>query len=77
MNTTHKTTPSDEGKQMLETLRQAIGKAFERKKRLGQYAVIWKDGRPVMRGEDALYADEKRPSDDQDNRNKIPRSGRP
>lgn len=38
---------------MLETLRQSVSKTLERKKRLGQYAVIWKNGMPVVTGEDA------------------------
>ena len=53
MNTNRKTIPSDEGKRLLETLRQAVDKALEKKRRLGQYAVIWQDGKPVMTGEDA------------------------
>jgi len=53
MKANHKTIPSDEGKQLLETLRQAVGKTLEKKRRLGQYAVIWKDGKPVMTGADA------------------------
>lgn len=53
MNTKHKTTPSLEGQQQLETLRQAVGKTLEKKRRLGQYAVIWEDGKPVVSGEDA------------------------
>jgi hypothetical protein len=53
MNTRPKTTPSAEGQRQLDLLRQAVGKALERKRRLGQYAVIWQDGRPVMTGADA------------------------
>jgi len=30
-----------------EVLRQAVAEALEQKRRLGQYAVIFKDGRPV------------------------------
>jgi hypothetical protein len=33
---------------MLETLRLAVNKALDKKKRLGQYAVVWKDGKPVV-----------------------------
>lgn len=54
MNTTRKTTPSPEGQRQLEILRQAVNKALEKKRRLGQYAVVWQDGKPVMTGEDAL-----------------------
>lgn len=31
----------------LEALRRAVADALERKRRLGQYAVIWRDGRTV------------------------------
>lgn len=58
MNTKRKTTPSPEGRRQLETLRQAVGKALERKRRLGHYAVTWKDGKPVVQGEDAPGADD-------------------
>ncbi|MEJ2406580.1 MAG: hypothetical protein P8171_20250 [Candidatus Thiodiazotropha sp.] len=53
MNTKRKTTPSLEGQRQLETLRQAVGKTLEKKRRLGQYSVIWQDGKPVVSGEDA------------------------
>jgi len=53
MNTRKKALPSQEGQQMLETLRQSVSKALEKKRRLGQYAVIWKNGKPVVTGEDA------------------------
>ncbi len=53
MNTTQKPTPSPEGQWQLETLRLAVRKDLERKRRLGQYAVIWQNGQPVGMGEDA------------------------
>jgi len=53
MNTKRKTTPSPEGQRQLETLREAVGKTLEKKRWLGQYAVTWKDGKPVVQGEDA------------------------
>lgn len=56
MNARQKTTPSPEGQRQLELLRQAVGKALERKRRLGQYAVIWRDGEPVLTGADAPRA---------------------
>lgn len=40
--------PSPESMKMLETLRLAVNKALDKKKRLGQYAVVWKDGKPVV-----------------------------
>ena len=36
MNTIKKTTPSPEGQKQLETLRQAVDKTLEKKRRLGQ-----------------------------------------
>jgi hypothetical protein len=53
MNTAKKSTPSPEAQRQLEVLRQAVRNALERKRRLGQYAVVWKDGKPVRIGEDA------------------------
>jgi hypothetical protein len=53
MNTKRKTAPSPEGQRQLETLRQAVGKILEKKRRLGQYSVTWRDGKPVVSGEDA------------------------
>ena len=58
MNINRKTTPSDEGKRLLEPLRQAVGKTLEKKRRLGQYAVTWQDGKPVIKGEDAPNTNE-------------------
>lgn len=37
-----------------EALQRAVSRALERKRRLGQYAVFWRDGRPVCVGPDAL-----------------------
>jgi len=53
MNTRRTTNPSPEVMRQLESLRQAVAKALEKKRRLGQYAVTWKDGKPVVQGEDA------------------------
>ena len=33
--------------QALDALRRAVAEALERKRRLGQYAVIWRDGQAV------------------------------
>jgi hypothetical protein len=38
---------------VLDTLKQAVAEALERKRRLGQYAVIWRNGRAVCIGPDA------------------------
>ncbi len=40
-------------RQGLECLRQAVADALERKRKLGQYAVFWRDGRVVFEGPDA------------------------
>jgi hypothetical protein len=45
--------PSAEAQAILQALRAAVAKALERKNKLGQYAVIWQDGRPVRTGADA------------------------
>jgi len=42
--------PSDEALVMLESLRRAVEKALDKKARLGQYAVAWKDGSPHFIG---------------------------
>jgi hypothetical protein len=36
--------PSEAAEQGLRALKQAVGQALDRKRRLGQYAVIWEDG---------------------------------
>lgn len=59
MNAKRKNIPSPEGQRQLETLRQAVGKTLEKKRRLGQYAVTWENGRPVVKGEDAPEPTEK------------------
>jgi hypothetical protein len=41
-------TPSPDSQKMLDTLKIAVNKALEKKKRLGQYAVIWADDKPVV-----------------------------
>lgn len=53
MKITLKTTPSKEGQIILDSLQKAVTQALEKKRRLGQYAVVWQDGKPVMIGEDA------------------------
>ena len=58
MNIKRKTTPSPEGQRLLEILRQAVAKTLEQKRRLGQYAVTWKDGKPFVQGEDAPGAND-------------------
>lgn len=45
--------PTPDTLQVLASLRAAVAQALEQKRRLGQYAVLWQDGRPVVIGEDA------------------------
>ena len=51
--------PSAEAQTILNALQQAVAKNLEKKRRLGQYAVTWKDGRPIQAGEDAPKEDGK------------------
>lgn len=44
---------SPDTQEMLNSLRTAVAETLERKRRLGQYAVFWQDGKPVFVGEDA------------------------
>lgn len=46
--------PSKESMIVLESLRKAVTEALDRKKRLGQYAVVWQDGQPTIIGDDKL-----------------------
>ena len=47
MTESYKKSPSKEAQVILEALRQAVSKDLDRKRRLGQYAVVWKDGAPT------------------------------
>lgn len=58
MNTTRKTILSAEGQRQLDALRQAVDKTLEKKRRLGQYAVTWHGGKPVVTGDDAPRNDD-------------------
>jgi hypothetical protein len=46
-------TLSPETQAMLDCLQQAVANAFERKRRLGQYAVFWSGNAAIAVGEDA------------------------
>lgn len=46
MNISHNSVPSAEAKQVLASLTKAVTNALEKKQKLGQYAVIWKDNKP-------------------------------
>ena len=37
----------------LQVLRKAVADTLDRKRRLGHYAVIWRDGKAIAIGEDA------------------------
>ena len=47
------TDPDDHAAVVLEVLKRAVAEALERKRRLGQYYVVWRDGRAVCIGPDA------------------------
>jgi hypothetical protein len=53
-------TLSAEDQQALDVLRNAVAEALDRKRRFGQYAVIWRDGRAVR-----IEPEEKPPSNPQ------------
>jgi hypothetical protein len=44
--------PADTQK-ILDFLRQVASDTLEKKRRLGHYAVVWRDGKSVLVGEDA------------------------
>lgn len=46
-------TPDADTQAMLDSLRLAVAKTLERKRRLGHYAVLWDGNKPVLVGEDA------------------------
>lgn len=58
---------SPEAQKTLAALRKAVADTLERKRRLGHYAVLWRDGRPMLIGEDAPgdYTQERRDWADQ------------
>ena len=39
--------------QVLQALRLAVKEELDRKRRLGHYAVLWRDGQVVLEGSDA------------------------
>ncbi|MGZ0018273.1 hypothetical protein [Nitrosomonas sp. wSCUT-2] len=53
MKITSKAKLSEKGQVILSSLQKAVTQALEKKRRLGQYAVVCRDGKPVMIGEDA------------------------
>ncbi len=53
MNSTDETTPSEKSLRMLENLKKTVAETLERKRKLGQYVVVWDGQKPVQRGPDA------------------------
>lgn len=51
------TTIPQEDPKILEALQAAVREELDRKKRLGHYAVFWRDGKAVAIGEDAPQED--------------------
>lgn len=45
--------PSPQTQAILEALRVAVANSLDKKKKLGHYAVVWQNGRPVQTGNDA------------------------
>lgn len=50
------TEPSELAQRVLDSLRQSVHKALDRKRRLGQSAVIWQGGKAVTIGEKSADA---------------------
>ena len=48
MTESQKNAPSKEAQIMLDSLQRAVTDTLEKKRRLGQYAVVWRDGKPVI-----------------------------
>jgi hypothetical protein len=53
MKLTNDAKPSPEGQRQLDALRRAVRRTLERKRQLGQYAIVWMDGKPVRVGMEA------------------------
>jgi hypothetical protein len=53
---------STEDQQILDSLTNAVAEALERKRRLGQYAVVWRDGQPVVIGEELPKSQPSKPA---------------
>ena len=45
--------PSIKALKILESFKEAVAQELEKKRRLGHYAVFWKNGKAVCVGEDA------------------------
>jgi hypothetical protein len=49
--------PSPKSRSVLAALQRAVDKALDKKEKLGQYAVIWQNGKIVLKGADVPGAD--------------------
>jgi hypothetical protein len=45
--------PSPKSRTVLAALQRAVDKTLDKKEKLGQYAVIWQNGKVVLKGADA------------------------
>lgn len=45
--------PSAQAQAMLQALQAAVAKSLDKKRKLGQYAVVWQNGQPLQTGADA------------------------
>ncbi len=50
MKVIYKKEPSEEARQVLAALQEAVTDELEKKRKLGQYAVFWKNGKVVYEG---------------------------
>ena len=44
---------SSHAQKTLDALRKAVAETLESKRRLGHYAIVWRNGKPTAIGEDA------------------------
>jgi len=49
---------TEETQVILDSLKRTAAKTLERKRRLGHYAVVWRDGKPALIGDDAPDTEE-------------------
>ncbi|MDR9468169.1 hypothetical protein [Marinospirillum sp.] len=47
------TSMSESTRAIMESMKDAVAKELDRKRRLGHYAVFWEDGKVVLKGDDA------------------------
>jgi len=55
--------PSPDSQVILESLREAVAEALEKKRRLGQYAVVWRNGKVITIGPAPNLKDDSKKSD--------------